>query len=251
MSGSVEDSIVSEARDERVTDTRCRPTGASAWLPGAILIALGTLFLLDHLGIINVNAIWKYWPVILIVVGIAKFVNEGKRVGGLVLVLVGAFFMAQHLGYRMFTWDTLWPVIIIIAGIAMIWGRFDVPKLMPEMAASEKTVQAVALFGGVERRIHTPNLTGGSITAMFGGVEMDFRSADIEGEEAVIFLDAMFGGIELVVPDRWAVVWEGQNIFGGYGDETRPPLPDVPGAPPKKRLVLRGRAVFGGISIKN
>ena len=61
----------------------------------------------------------------------------------------------------------------------------------------------------------------------------------------------MFGGIELVVPDRWAVVWEGQNIFGGYSDETRPPLPEVPGAAPKKRLVLRGRAVFAGVSIKN
>jgi predicted membrane protein len=212
---------------------------------------MGTLFLLDHMGIINANAIWNYWPLILILVGLGKVISEGKRVPGFVLILVGAFFLLQHLGYRMFTWDTMWPAILIFAGIAMIWGRFDVPKLTPERNASEKTVQAIALFGGVERRIHTSNLTGGSITAMFGGVEMDFRSADIEGEEAIIFLDAMFGGIELVVPDRWAIVWEGQNIFGGYGDETRPPLPDVPGAPPRKRLVLRGRAVFGGISIKN
>jgi predicted membrane protein len=243
---------VSEAKDGReMTDTRCHSRGLPGWLPGAVLIALGTLFLLDQLGVINGNAIWKYWPLMLIAVGIAKFVNEGRRVGGLLLILVGAFFMAEHLGYRMFTWATLWPVIIIFAGIAMIWGRFDVPRLMPEMNAGEKTVQAIALFGGVERRIHTSNLTSGSITAMFGGVEMDFRAADIEGEEAVIFLDAMFGGIELVVPDRWAIVWEGQNIFGGYSDETRSPLPDVPGAPPKKRLVLRGRAIFGGISIKN
>jgi predicted membrane protein len=243
---------VSEARNERgVRDTRCNARGVSGWLPGAILIALGTLFLLDHLGVINGNIIWKYWPLMLIAVGIGKVINEGKRVGGVLLILVGAFFMAEHFGYRMFTWETLWPVIIIFAGIAMIWGRFDVPNLRPENGEGEKTVQAVALFGGVERRIHTSNLTNGSITAMFGGVEMDFRSADIEGEEAVIFLDAMFGGIELVVPDRWAVVWEGMNIFGGYSDETRPPLPDVPGSAPRKRLMLRGRAVFGGISVKN
>jgi predicted membrane protein len=242
---------VSDSTQDRVPDSSCRPRGIAAWLPGAILIGMGTLFLLDHMGIINANAIWNYWPLILILVGLGKVISEGKRVPGFVLILVGAFFLLQHLGYRMFTWDTMWPAILIFAGIAMIWGRFDVPKLTPERNASEKTVQAIALFGGVERRIHTSNLTGGSITAMFGGVEMDFRSADIEGEEAIIFLDAMFGGIELVVPDRWAIVWEGQNIFGGYGDETRPPLPDVPGAPPRKRLVLRGRAVFGGISIKN
>jgi predicted membrane protein len=248
--------VSDETEQRSVNASRCQRRGISGWVPGAILIVLGTLFLLDHLNIINGDVIWKYWPLLLVAVGVGKVINEGKAVGGFVLILVGIFFMAQHLGYRMFTWDTLWPVIIILAGVAMIWGRFDmgrfdVPRLRPEMGASEKTVQAVAVFGGVERRVHTSNLTGGSLTAMFGGVEMDFRSADIEGEEAVIFLDAMFGGIELVVPDRWAVVWDGQNIFGGYSDETRPPLPDVPGASPRKRLVLRGRAVFGGVSIKN
>jgi len=64
-------------------------------------------------------------------------------------------------------------------------------------------------------------------------------------------VEAVFGGIEIVVPERWTVVYEGQSIFGGYTDETRPPLPDVPGAPPRKRLILRGRALFGGINVKN
>jgi hypothetical protein len=117
--------------------------------------------------------------------------------------------------------------------------------------AETDKLEAFALFGGIERRIHTSNFVGGQITATFGGVEIDFRSADIAGEEAQMYLDAVFGGIELVIPERWTVVWDGQNIFGGYSDETRPPLPDVPGAPPRKRLVLRGRAFFGGISVKN
>jgi predicted membrane protein len=225
--------------------------GASRWLPGALLIGIGTLILLDHMNVINGARIWRYWPLLLIVIGIAKVVNEGKRVGGILLILVGAFFMAEHLGYRPFTWDTLWPVLIIAAGVAMIWGRFDLPR-DPQMDGDGRdTVRGFALFGGVERRIHTSNFRGGEITAVFGGVEMDFRSAEIEGEEAIIYLDAVFGGIELVIPDRWMVVWDGQNIFGGYSDETRPPLPDVPGAAAKKRLILRGRALFGGISVKN
>jgi len=103
----------------------------------------------------------------------------------------------------------------------------------------------------VERRVHSSNFKGGSITALFGGVEVDFRSADIEGEEAEMFVEAVFGGIELKVPDRWLILWEGQSIFGGYSDETRPPLPDVPGTPPKKQLILRGRAMFGGLVVKN
>jgi predicted membrane protein len=231
---------------------------SARWIPGAILIVVGGLILLEHMNVINGEWIWKFWPLLLVAFGIAKLLNEGNRVGGVVLTLVGAFFMLQNLGYRLFSWANFWPILIIGAGVAMIWGRFDVPELRRYAGAgtekgssTENMIQAFAIFGGVERRVHTSSFAGGDLTAMFGGIEIDFRSADIEAEEAVLYLDAMFGGIELVVPDRWLVVWEGQNIFGGYSDETRAPLPDVPGAPQKRRLVLRGRAMFGGISVKN
>ncbi|MGB9433071.1 MAG: DUF5668 domain-containing protein [Candidatus Acidiferrum sp.] len=224
----------------------------SGWLPGALLIAVGTVVLLDHMDVIHADRFWKYWPVLLIIVGIAKLVNEGKRVGGLLLILMGGFLLAEHLGYTSLTWATVWPALLIAAGIAMIWGRFDLPQLRPAVAGDGRdTIQATAIFGGVERRVHSSNFKGGSITALFGGVEVDFRSADIEGEEAEMFVEAVFGGIELKVPDRWLILWEGQSIFGGYSDETRPPLPDVPGTPPKKQLILRGRAMFGGLVVKN
>jgi predicted membrane protein len=225
--------------------------GMSSWVPGALLILVGTLVFLDHINVIQGQRIWKYWPVLLIVVGIAKFVNEGKRVGGVLLVLMGGFLMAEQLGYATLTWGAIWPLLIIAAGIAMIWGRFDLPKIPREISGGTSSINEYALFGGVERRVHVNNFKGGSITAVFGGVEVDFRSADIEGEEAAVYVEAIFGGIEVTVPDRWVVLWEGQNIFGGYSDETRPPLPDLPGAPEKKRLILRGRALFGGISVRS
>ncbi len=87
--------------------------------------------------------------------------------------------------------------------------------------------------------------------SVFGGVEVDFRTADIEGEEAIVYVEAIFGGIELKVPERWKVVFQGQSIFGGYSDETRPPLADALGTAPRKTLILRGKAVFGGINVKN
>jgi hypothetical protein len=136
----------------------------------------------------------------------------------------------------------------------MIWSRFEIPKTarMPGgVVSGGDSLDEHALFSGVERRVGANNFKGGIITAVFGGVEVDFRSADIEGEEAVIFVEAIFGGIELTVPDRWNVTFVGQNIFAGYSDETRPPLPDPTGTATRKTLLLRGRAVFGGISVKN
>lgn len=221
-------------------------------LPGLILVGIGTVILLDHMGFIASDRLWRLWPLILIVVGAVKFFKEFNRALGAVLMVVGALFLSNNFGFTRLNWSDMWPIVLIAAGVALIWSRFEISAIPASSSGdATNTVNAYAMFGGVERRINTPNLKGGTVTAVFGGVELDFRSADIEGEEAVLYVEAVFGGIEIVVPERWTVVYEGQSIFGGYSDETRPPLPDVPGAAPKKRLVLRGRALFGGINVKN
>jgi predicted membrane protein len=220
--------------------------------PGLILVIIGTAILLDHLGVIPVDRLWRFWPVILILVGGIRFLESCNRVFSVLLMFFGALLLVGNLGFLRFSWTEIWPVILIAAGIMMISGRLNLPKLPGGAAVGgPNSVMATTMFGGVERRITTSNFTGGTVTATFGGVELDFRAADIEGEEAVLYVEALFGGIDIVVPERWMVIYEGQSIFGGYSDETRPPLPEVPGASPRKRLILRGQAVFGGITVKN
>ena len=238
-----------------------RPPGMAA---GLILIALGTLFLLGHMGFVDTGRLWKFWPLIIVVVGLVKFFKERSQVGGAITIVVGVMLQLSQLGYLQLSWGSIWPLILIAAGIAMIWSRFEMPKFpTPPVEAgvaglgtvsgtsSYETLNEYALFGGIERRVHTNSFRGGSIVSVFGGVEVDFLSADIEGQEAVIYVEAIFGGIELRVPERWKVVFQGQSIFGGYSDETRPPLADTPGSTPRKTLILRGKAVFGGINVKN
>jgi len=228
-------------------------------LPGVILVAIGSIILLDHMGIISSDRLWRFWPVILIVFGAVKFFQECNRAFGAVLMVIGGIFLSSNLGLTRLNWDDLWPLVLIAAGVGLIWSRFELPNLArrvgpgggPAGPGGPSMINEYAMFGGVERRINVNNFSGGTATAIFGGVELDFHAADIEGEEAVVYLEAIFGGIDIAVPERWIVVYEGHSIFGGYSDETRPPLPEVPGAAPKKRLVLRGRAVFGGINVKN
>jgi predicted membrane protein len=238
-----------------------RPPGMAV---GLILIAVGTLFLLGHMGLVDTGRLWKFWPLIIVVVGLVKFFKERSQVGGAITIVIGVLLQLNQLGYLQLSWGSVWPLILIAAGIAMIWSRFEVPKFPTPPAdagiagmgtvsgtSSYETLNEYALFGGIERRMHTNSFRGGSIVSVFGGVEVDFLSADIEGQEAVIYVEAIFGGIELRVPERWKVVFQGQSIFGGYSDETRPPLADTPGSTPRKALILRGKAVFGGINVKN
>lgn len=241
-----------EARDEQSMEeqptNRYRRTGL---FPGLFLVVIGSVVLLDHMGIISADRLWRFWPLLLIAAGIFKLYEGYNRVFGVVIVIVGALFLGNNLGYTRLSWGELWPLVLIGVGLTLIWNKFEIPKLQRMSPGGPNSINELAIFGGVQRRIHVNDFKGGSISALFGGVEVDFRSADIEGEEAVLLIEAAFGGIEVTVPDRWLVLWEGQNIFGGYTDETRPPLPDVPGAPPKKRLILRGHAVFGGITVKS
>jgi len=222
-------------------------------LPGLVLVTIGTVILLDHMGYIPADRLWRLWPLILMVVGAVKVFKERHHALGAVLMVIGGLFLSNNLGLIRLNWNDMWPLVLIGTGVALIWSRIEMPSLPRASSAGggPNMVNEYTMFGGVERRISVNNFTGGTVTATFGGVELDFRSADIEGEEAVLYLEAIFGGIEIAVPDRWTVIYEGQSIFGGYSDETRPPLPDVPGSAPKKRLILRGRAVFGGISVKS
>jgi predicted membrane protein len=78
-----------------------------------------------------------------------------------------------------------------------------------------------------------------------GGVMLDLRKARMTGE-AVLDVFAMWGGVELQVPESWAVDVRVTPLLGGVEDRTRPATD--PSAP---RLVLRGTVLMGGVEIKN
>ena len=96
--------------------------------------------------------------------------------------------------------------------------------------------------------LETKDFRSADLLAVFGGIDLDLRPAFIT-QEAVIDANAIFGGIEIRVPQNWVVDLRGTGIFGGYEDKTIHPVsdPNVP-AP---RLVVTGSAIFGGVSISN
>jgi predicted membrane protein len=175
--------------------------------------------------------------------------NESDRTGGVVLTVVGAIFLARNLGFLYLTWHDFWPLILIGAGLLMLWNRLYVPSRPTGSSANaEGELNVHAVFGGVERKVTSDDFRGGHVSAMFGGIELNLRRAGMRGESAAIDISAVFGGVEIKVPANWIVVVEGSSIFGGFSDKSAQPAPDMPGV---KRLFVRGSAVFGGVDIKN
>ncbi|MFD2145517.1 hypothetical protein [Mucilaginibacter antarcticus] len=82
---------------------------------------------------------------------------------------------------------------------------------------------------------------------MFGGAELDFTQADINGR---VYVDVtqIFGGTKIIVPAHWMVVSDISAVFAGVDDKrirTNTPLDS------NKVLVLKGISVFAGIDIRS
>ena len=221
-----------------------------------------TLLFLDNIGLFHFHDIWRYWPVALIALGVSKLF-ETRGAGGVVwaamAMLVGTAFLLDNLGIWHASWNMIWPLGLIAFGVLMLVNALERRRSPDDPAcvktysdtSSDNMLRAWATFSGLKRRLDTQNFQGGEMLAVFGGIEVDLRRANIAPavKEVVIDANATFGGIDIKVPETWLVVARGQGIFGGYEDKTIPPKPQEGVAPPK--LVITGFAVFGGISIEN
>jgi predicted membrane protein len=252
---SIKDSIRNSIKADINTRMRARSwrdTSHHGVIWGAAICALGVIFLLDHLGYVSADRLWRFWPMIIVVAGIASFVQPGRRVWGACLILCGALLQLDALGFIRFRWVDLWPIAIIACGLMMIWGSIESRRVRAASPGdTQNTMNVAAIFGGIERRITAHDFRGGTISAVFGGAELDFHEADMEGDEAVLEVNAIFGGAEIRVPENWRVEVRGQTLFGGYSDSTHGPAAGNPNPPKTKTLILTGSTLFGGVEVKN
>ena len=228
------------------------PNAAGGMIIGLGVIAVGVLFLLRNVGIVYFDDLWQYWPVILIVVGLSKLANPHSAshvVRGLIIGSIGTIFLLRNLGYIYGDiWQYLWPGILIAVGLSILvkhlerrgspdggQGQFShrrdrqsVSALASGFTASSSRSNFLHIenvFSGTRQKIESQDFEGGKITAVFGGAEIDLRSAGTKREEITIKAEAVFGGIELWVPAHWQTIVRGTGVFGGFEDKTFPAAP--------------------------
>ena len=115
-------------------------------------------------------------------------------------------------------------------------------------------VSMFAVWSSVRRASAASPFRGGDITAIMGGGQLDLRLATIPpGEEAVLDIVAVMGGVEIIVPPTWEVSTPIMPFMGGVEDKRFPLLPSDPNVSRREtggRLVLRGLVMMGGVHIK-
>jgi len=246
--------------DDRVTAERqpafgggARPAGpalSGRLILGLIVMTVGALWTLDNVGIVESGPILRWWPVILVAVGVAKLTGIGtlrRPIWGGILMIAGVWLLADAKGYVSVSVFDLWPLALVAIGVGMLTRTIGVTRDRAGAEASGTSrVSMLAFMSGANRKVDSLEFRGGELTAVMGGIVLDMTAAKPVPEGAVLDLVVCWGGVELFVPDHWRIVNEATVIMGGLEDQSKTPPPDS-----RETLFVRGLVCMGGVEIKN
>ncbi len=231
---------------------------------GLLLIVVGVCWVLHNTNMIDFH-IRVWWPLILIVLGLLHLYHHRRvfdfaswlLIGlGVIFLLTGNDIIDKHEIWK------YWPILLVILGISIVFDRgkcfrskyyckIDLKKGEVEegddvRASDDDRIDESTIFGSISKRITGKSFKGGSISVVFGGAEIDLRSAQLAEEGAVLDISTIFGGVEIRIPESWVVQTHSSVVLGGV-DAKYSNTEDNTG----KRLVINASAVFGGVDIKN
>jgi predicted membrane protein len=219
---------------------------------GLVLILIGVLVLFERFGFHDLGHLLStWWPAIFILIGISILLGNGFRDpgAGLFFIIFGGFFLLRELDILEYdAWHYIWPAGLIALGLWIILRpafRHRGVEGIPTTIGND--LELTCVFSGVKRRVESAAFKGGQVTAVFGGAEVDFSRAGLDGGKAMIEATAIFGGVNIIVPRDWKVVVDGTPILGGFEEKHRNP----PEAEAKATLYVRGTSIFGGITVKD
>ena len=224
---------------------------SSKILWGIILIAVGALIALNSFGITNINIFFDgWWTLFIIVPCLFGLFSEREKTGNIIGIAIGVFLLlcCQNILSFSLLFKLVIPVVIIRIGLKLILGSISgdkSTKIIKEIKEKgEKLKEGFAIFSGQDLNFNGEAFSGAELTAVFGGIECDLRGALIEKDSAIKVF-AIFGGIDIFVPENVNVKVNSTSIFGGVSNKTHKNSDEN-----ASTIYVSGICMFGGVDIK-
>ena len=216
---------------------------------GIVLVALGVVFALNALDIADIDVFFKgWWTLFIIVPSLIGLFTERDKTGNLIglLVGVGLLLAARDVISFGILWKLCIPVIIVIIGLRLIFGAFfKKPEREPDTDSYTKGGKAhFVAFSGTDADYSGESCDGCTLTAVFGGIDCRLQNAIID-HDVTITASAIFGGVDIILPQNVNVEVSSASFFGGV-DNTRRGI-SIEGAP---TVYIKASGVFGGVDVK-
>ncbi len=149
---------------------------------GSVLILAGVVFLLDNLGLINAEYIFRdFWPLFLILGGIG-LLSRGRRSHG------------------------------SDAGPGATSSGLPAER---GASVTEDRTHASAVFGKIERKVSSRNFSGGECSIVFGDIILDLTDAELASGEQILRTSAVFGSVVIDLPSGVEYSVKTNHVAGG------------------------------------
>ena len=238
---------------------------------GLLILAAGVLLFAFNAGMLPVEykSVVFSWQMILIAIGFISLFSYRGWFWGLVLVLLGGFFLLPKIPDIDFDRQNILPVILTVAGIAILFkvlfrrkndaqnGIFlsighhsenDIKQYSGKRKGHKPGyIDRNFVFGGGKEEWNIKNFKGGEVNCVFGGIELDLSEAQLAEGVHHLELNSVFGGIVIYVPVDWQIEINRTHVFGAFVDNRPTPNFEVD---ENRMLIIEANAVFGGGEIK-
>ena len=219
---------------------------------GLLFILIGLSIGLNTLDIVSFNIFFDgWWALIIIIPCLIGLINNEDKTGDIIGLLIGVALLLNAQGIISF--DIIWklaaPLILVIIGLSIILkdnkdSKTNVVIKKINSNDNEKT-SVCSTFSSQNIKLNKEKINNLELNAIFGGIEYDLRNGVIK-EDIVINATAIFGGIDIIVPDDVNVKIKSTSIFGGASNKKK--LMDD--KEKKHTIYINARCVFGGGDIK-
>ncbi len=219
---------------------------------GLLFILIGLSIGLNTLDLVSFNIFFDgWWALIIIIPCLIGLINNEDKTGDIIGLLIGVALLLNAQGIISF--DIIWklaaPLILVIIGLSIILkdnkdSKTNVVIKKINSNDNEKT-SVCSAFSSQNIKLNKEKINNLELNAIFGGIEYDLRNGVIK-EDIVINATAIFGGIDIIVPDDVNVKIKSTSIFGGASNKKQ--LMDD--KEKKHTIYINASCVFGGVDIK-
>ena len=218
---------------------------------GLIFIAIGIILGGNSLGLFNINIFFKgWWTLFIIIPSLVGVVTERDKAGSFIGLLIGIGLLLACKGLISYglIMKLLLPILIVGIGISIIIKNMmdnDVNSNIKEINKKIDSEEGyAATFSGQDVNLNGEKFKGTNLNAVFGGIKLDLRNAIIK-EDVVINASSIFGGIDIFVPDGFAIKVKSNSFFGGVSNKKNTNVKE--GA---HTIYINATCMFGGVDIK-
>lgn len=220
---------------------------------GVILILAAVYIIINSLGFMPDVSVVRLG--VAVICGVVFFKSlAGLEFGGMLFSLaVLLILFDEQLGITALTpWPVLMAALLGSIGLNMIFGSHVMEKKKSNYGKTEykeadyvsgDEIRIGGMFGAFKKTISSDDFTRASVNCRFGGMEISFDDAVIQGGQAVVQLDISFSGVEFYIPQSWKVENHTEGKFGGFHEHRSHSSNEGP------TIVFEGNVTFSGVEI--